>query len=71
MTGIYYYNFLFPLEPLKGPLALLQDCHTHQIPVQILTRHSRGLRGVIRGNIIAFDRHFNMVRDVQYVYCIR
>ncbi|XP_011403001.2 PREDICTED: U7 snRNA-associated Sm-like protein LSm11 [Amphimedon queenslandica] len=56
-------------EPLRGPLALLQDCQIHQIPVQILTRHSRGLRGMICGNIIAFDRHFNMIlRDVTEHY---
>ena len=49
------------LDPNDGPMALLQESHTHKRYVQVWIRHCHGLRGYCQGCILAFDRHLNIV----------
>lgn len=49
------------IEKKEGPLGLLYDCYTQQKYVQVWIRHSRGLRGVCQGKLLAFDHHLNLV----------
>jgi small nuclear ribonucleoprotein (snRNP)-like protein len=37
--------------------------------VQVWIRHSRGVRGCCHGNVLAFDRHMNVVSN-RIVCCV-
>ncbi|GAQ87908.1 hypothetical protein KFL_003870050 [Klebsormidium nitens] len=55
----------------EGPLALLQRCYAQRRPVQVYTRHRRGLRGTATGFLKAFDKFCNLVlQDVEESYSV-
>lgn len=47
----------------EGPLKLLYDCQQQRARVRVVTRHQRGIKGVVIGFLVAFDKHMNMVRS--------
>lgn len=53
---------LLPASCGEGPLALLKRCYAQRRPVQVYTRHRRGLRGTATGFLKAFDKFCNLVR---------
>lgn len=54
-----------------GPLSLLRQWYQVKQTVRVITRHDRGIRGVATGNLVAFDKHFNLVlRDVEESYTV-
>ena len=53
------------IEAHTGPVQLVRECWASRCRVEVLVRHSRGVRGVCHGTILAYDRHFNIVR-----YCV-
>ncbi|KAJ7524771.1 hypothetical protein O6H91_17G020500 [Diphasiastrum complanatum] len=56
----------------KGPLALLAACYKNQTQIQVWTRHTHGVRGILTGFLVAFDKHLNMVlKDVDEEYTVR
>ena len=55
-----------------GPLSLLVRAQERGVRVVVVTRHASGVRGEARANVVAFDRHLNMVlRDVREKYTVR
>ncbi|ESO82028.1 hypothetical protein LOTGIDRAFT_170438 [Lottia gigantea] len=56
-------------EELAGPLSLLQQCLMKKHNVRVWTRSAVNIRGVCRGYIVAFDKHYNLAMiDVDEVY---
>lgn len=55
-----------------GPSSLLYKIVRSGLPVRVVTRHKRGVRGEAIGKLTAFDKHFNLVlRDVKETYYVR
>jgi small nuclear ribonucleoprotein (snRNP)-like protein len=48
------------MESAKGPISLLQKFRSERTTVKIYIRKEHGIRGYIIGNIVAFDKHFNL-----------
>ncbi|XP_050393686.2 U7 snRNA-associated Sm-like protein LSm11 [Patella vulgata] len=64
-------NILTRMEKreLKGPLNVLQKCIQERHHVRVWTRNAVSIRGICRGYIVAFDKHFNMAMiDVDEVF---
>ncbi|KAK6170515.1 hypothetical protein SNE40_018891 [Patella caerulea] len=64
-------NILTRMEKkdLKGPLNVLQKCIQEKHHVRVWTRNAVSIRGICRGYIVAFDKHFNMAMiDVDEVF---
>ncbi|KAK3089555.1 hypothetical protein FSP39_004579 [Pinctada imbricata] len=54
-------NVLTRMETLeKGPLSLLRRCVQEKLLVKVWTRGAVELRGMCKGYIVAFDKHFNL-----------
>lgn len=59
-------------EEEKGPLTWLAGRAKNRAVVRVVTRHRRGTRGVAEGNLVAFDKHMNLVlRNVKETYTVR
>lgn len=55
----------------EGPLSLLHGWYSQRSSVRVVTRHSRGIRGVAIGTLVAFDKHTNLVlKDVEEQYTV-
>lgn len=55
-----------PIETLiqrvrKGPLMLLRRAYETGRPVDVVTRHARGVKGILRGRVCAFDKYMNLL----------
>jgi small nuclear ribonucleoprotein (snRNP)-like protein len=58
-------------QPHEGPLSLLHTWYSQRSSVRVVTRHSRGVRGVAIGTLVAFDKHTNLVlKDVEEQYTV-
>lgn len=56
----------------KGPLMLLKRAYTAGCEIDIVTRHGRGLRGVIRATLHGFDKFMNMLlADAHEMFVVR
>lgn len=53
-----------------GPLQYLKSLLTQRRPrVRVLTRYNSGIRGTLTGQLVAFDKHWNLIlRDVDESY---
>lgn len=66
-----------PVETLvkrvrKGPLMLLKRSYVAKCEIDIVTRHGRGIRGVIRATLHGFDKFMNMLlADAQELFVVR
>ena len=54
--------YILPIEQTSGPLSVLRQAMTEKRTVNVLIRHSAGVRGICTGKVRAFDRHWNIVR---------
>lgn len=45
----------------SGPLSLLERAVRLRLKVRVVIRETHEIRGEIRGGLVAFDKHFNMV----------
>lgn len=52
----------FTDERLRGPLGVMRRCMTENIKVKVITRNYKHVRGICTGYILAFDKHWNLVR---------
>ncbi|XP_046552521.1 U7 snRNA-associated Sm-like protein LSm11 [Haliotis rubra] len=56
---------------ISGPLSILRRCVQEKLQTYIWTRSACSVRGILRGYVIAFDKHFNLAMiDVDEVYRI-
>lgn len=46
---------------VDGPLSVLRRCFEGRVRVRVAVRRATGMRGVLRGFVKAFDRHWNVV----------
>ena len=55
--------FFFPVNIActEGPFSILHTCLTKRLRVKVWTRRYKGLRGVLAGYLVAFDKHMNLV----------
>ena len=55
--------FFFPvyIAFTEGPFSILHTCLTKRLRVKVWTRRYKGLRGVLAGYLVAFDKHMNLV----------
>ena len=66
-----------PIETLvkrvrKGPLMMLKRSYTAGCEIDIMTRHGRGIRGVIRATLHGFDKFMNMLlADAHELFVVR
>lgn len=58
--------------PDVGPLAVLKRAFVNKERVRVVTRHNNGgLRGAIEGNVVIFDKRWNMVlRNAREKYTV-
>ena len=52
---------LLAQEHTTGPLSMLHRALTTRKPIQITIRGTQGVRGTIRGKLLAFDKHLNLM----------
>lgn len=53
----------------EGPFSTLYEALMRRKRIRVLIRYSAGIRGTLTGQLVAFDKHFNLIlRDVQEVY---
>jgi small nuclear ribonucleoprotein (snRNP)-like protein len=45
----------------KGPLMLLRRAYQCAVSVDVVTRHARGIKGVMRGQLHGFDKFMNLL----------
>lgn len=56
-------------SPKSGPLSLLYSILATRSRVRVMVRYVDCIRGVLTGQLVAFDKHFNMIiRDADEVY---
>ena len=55
-------SFSAPVAYTEGPHSLLLKCISERRRVRVWTRRYKGLRSVLAGYLVAFDKHMNMVR---------
>jgi small nuclear ribonucleoprotein (snRNP)-like protein len=56
----------------KGPLMLLKKVYDKTDCVDIVLRHTHGVRGVMRATLFGFDKYFNMLLgDIHEVFVTR
>ena len=54
---------------MDGPYSLLNKIVDKKLKCEVYTRHMFGLRGVLLGHIVAFDRYMNLAMiDVEEYY---
>lgn len=53
-------SFIYP-GYVRGPLSVLQRCVTERLLIQVWIRSAVDLRGMCKGYLVAFDKHFNLV----------
>ncbi|XP_052687898.1 U7 snRNA-associated Sm-like protein LSm11 [Crassostrea angulata] len=54
---------------VRGPLSVLQRCVTERLLIQVWIRSAVDLRGMCKGYLVAFDKHFNLAMiDVDELY---
>ena len=59
--------FLFTYAACQdGPFSLLYTCLKERRRVKVWTRRHKGLRSVLAGYLVAFDKHMNMVSCTLY-----
>ncbi|XP_022785698.1 uncharacterized protein LOC111326036 [Stylophora pistillata] len=60
------------MEDLRqGPFRILHTCLTERRRIQVWTRRYKGLRSVLAGYLVAFDKHMNLALfDVDEVYTL-
>lgn len=46
---------------MSGPFNILYKCLKERYKVQVWIRKYKGLRSVVTGYVIAFDKHMNLV----------
>ena len=64
-------NSYILLEKCKcGPFSLMHKWMENQIEVVILTRSLKSFRSIIIGNLIAFDKHWNLVSFKLQIFII-
>ena len=62
---------LFHPNQLTGPLSVLEKAMRSRARVVVVTRYKNGVRGVLSGVVVVFDKHFNVVlRDVDEQYTV-
>jgi small nuclear ribonucleoprotein (snRNP)-like protein len=50
---------------------VLYTLYRTKASIRVVTRHSRGIRGVSTGSLLAFDKHMNLVmKDVEEKYTV-
>ena len=52
---------LSDIEEDEGPLKVLQNCWKQHCLVKVWIRRAAGLRGILTGYILAYDKHMNLV----------
>lgn len=56
----------------KGPLMLLKQVYDKTQQIDIVLRHTHGIRGLMRATLFGFDKYFNMLLgDIQEVFVVR
>ncbi|XP_067673160.1 U7 snRNA-associated Sm-like protein LSm11 [Haliotis asinina] len=56
---------------ISGPLSILRRCVQEKLQTYIWTRSACSVRGILKGYVVAFDKHFNLAMiDVDEVYRI-
>lgn len=56
----------------KGPLMLLKQVYDKTEQIDIVLRHTHGIRGVMRATLFGFDKYFNMLlADIQEIFVTR
>jgi len=62
--------FALLAEPYeKGPLSLLYRAWVARARIRVLIRYPQGIRGTVTGQLLAFDKHCNLLlRNVDEVY---
>lgn len=45
----------------RGPLSFLRRCVNEKLLIQVWIRSAVDLRGMCKGYLISFDKHFNLV----------
>lgn len=60
-------------ETLKdGPYKVLYDAFTKRQRIRLVIRYVNGIRGTITGQLLGFDKHYNMfLKDAEEIYCPR
>ena len=51
----------------QGPLSILHNCMSKGLKLKVWTKRHAGFRGICIGYLLAFDKHFNMVRPFSYL----
>jgi len=65
-------NVLTRMEATTGPLALLRDAVASGERLKVYTRNDTGIRSVLIGKVLAFDKHFNLaLSDIEEIFCVR
>ncbi|XP_048006110.1 U7 snRNA-associated Sm-like protein LSm11 [Leguminivora glycinivorella] len=63
-------NVLTREQTITGPLSALRNAMQKNHRVKVITRGPTGLRGVLHGDLTAFDKHWNLVlTNVLEIYC--
>mmetsp|Transcript_7045 Transcript_7045/g.12641 ORF Transcript_7045/g.12641 Transcript_7045/m.12641 type:complete len:429 (-) Transcript_7045:82-1368(-) len=56
----------------SGPLELLYNAYTNRQRIRVMIRYVDSIRGTLTGQLVAFDKHFNMIlRNVDESYTPR
>ena len=56
----------------EGPLSILYQAVVRRKRIRVLIRYLDGIRGVVTGHLLAFDKHFNLLlKDAHEVYSPR
>ncbi|XP_077980147.1 uncharacterized protein LOC144435426 [Glandiceps talaboti] len=67
--GASYRNVFTRMEGMQGPMGQLYECVQDRIPIRVCTRTFKGLRGICRGYLVAYDKYWNLAMvDVDEVY---
>lgn len=55
-----------------GPLSILYEALVHRHRIRVVIRYVNGIRGTLTGNVLAFDKHMNLIlKDVEENYTPR
>lgn len=61
MNSFGWLLFIFSIALSEGPFSILYTCLTERRKVKVWTRRYKGLRSVLAGYLVAFDKHVNLV----------
>ena len=62
-------NIFKMMENSKGPMEALRRWVSEEKKIRVYIRHEHGIRGHVDGNIICYDKHWNLLlKDVEEVW---